>query len=1569
MKRNALAILLVFFMATAVVLNAVVPSRHASAEVTTWTPINSAAELNQIRSDLAGHYKLMQDIDLAGFDAGDGKGWRPIGGNGNEFKGSFDGNGFVIRNLTIDRPNENNVGLFGSAYQATIANVHVTNAIVEGYSSVGGIAGILTDSSLSKAFFQGKVTGNETVGGLVGYNDFSQISDSYAGGQIALGAHPGDSFGGLVGYSSGNGARGTIVRSYSTAAVGSGTMAGGLVGQKVGSASVVSSYWNTETSGQAASAAGSGRTTAQLLTKSTYLDWDFGGNGTDDPIWGMVEGITYPIHYGDYEKVALASLVVTDANDVPLALDREFAGNQGIYGVRVGSDTDHVIVTGTPLASSSIVSVEGGGDSKTLALTPGKNEFEINVSDAADPSNLHADYKLTVFREDGSAQYPHRISNADQLSRIGDLSVGYEMDDSYELEADLNLAPWAAGAGWAPIGSGMTPFQGRFEGNNHTIANASIHRPASNDQGLFGVTSGATISNLSLIHADITGAEAVGGLIGRAENTDVSGVSVQGKVTGSGDTGGLIGSADASTSVTEAYAAAIVSADNGGGGLVGAGAAAGSVTQAFWDSERSGQSSSAGGGAPYTTADMMKQTTYTNVVGSTWAFGSGHRWGIIEGTTYPMPYASYLGVKPAAVAVSAAGTTLTMSPAAFDASKGLYALALAAPVPHAEVTVTPAAGQAVTINGVNGNTRQVDLTLGSNPIEIAVTGSDGQIGTYRLTLAVPSPSAAVTSVPVDGYYGIGAQLEFVVAYDYPVDVDLTESPELPIELDGSAQPSASYVGMAGSDPRTLKFRYTVQQSDQAAAGIRLADALVSGSPSSITLLDSPVSLNLASPLPDTSGIVIDGNVPEIELIPSTTTPVNGAVTVTVNADGTGTEISEVKWAAGNRSASYFNGAGSALSGATFIAADNGTYTVYAIDEAGNEQVRTIDVTNIVSEKPTVLLDYSPKTAVRSGVDVSVTTSVNNEDAGNAIERLRWAEGSLTETDFDDPTVGTDVPSSGAFHVAANGTYTVYALDTAGNRRVEEIAIANIVNEAPTITLDHTPKTATADGVDVKVSAAAADDAAGNRIVTLKWAEGSLVVTDFDDPTVGTDVPSSGSFHVTANGTYTVYAVDTAGNRRVEEIAIANIVNEAPTITLDYTPKTATADGVDIKVSAAAADDAAGNRIVTLKWAEGSLGVADFNDPGVGTDVPSSGSFHVTANGTYTVFAADTAGNKKVTSLVIDIVVDPPLPAAPPSDPILNQLSFYLIPGREYTLTIDGLELFIPADAILQATNVTLKKVTDEAEGLLKPGQPILSDIYELTKDTPGKFNAPVRLRIDVRNDSWGAGQHPALVYYDEAAAKWTDLGGSLSDGILTGNTDHFTKFALMPVADESPVPLLSDIDGHWAEQEITDAVAQGIISGYPDGTFGPDHPVTRAEFALLLNRVLKLPEGHTFSFEDQGEIPDWADDAVASVAEAGIMNGYPDRGFRPAARLSRIEAAVLIARAAGLPIDGSSRTLFADDAAIAGWAMPYIRAASTSGLVRGQSLNRFNPTAPLTRAEAISLLARLAAFHNARTAE
>jgi subtilisin family serine protease len=93
------------------------------------------------------------------------------------------------------------------------------------------------------------------------------------------------------------------------------------------------------------------------------------------------------------------------------------------------------------------------------------------------------------------------------------------------------------------------------------------------------------------------------------------------------------------------------------------------------------------------------------------------------------------------------------------------------------------------------------------------------------------------------------------------------------------------------------------------------------------------------------------------------------------------------------------------------------------------------------------------------------------------------------------------------------------------------------------------------------------------------------------------------------------------------------------------------------------------------------------------------------------------------------------------------------------------------------------------------------------------------------------------------------------------------------------------------------AVARGVVRGYPDGTFRGGEALSRAEAAVLLARALALPAGEgRLPFRDKGEIPPWALSSVLAVHEAGLMVGRDDLSFDARAPLTRAEAAVVIGR-------------------------------------------------------------------------
>jgi hypothetical protein len=230
-------------------------------------------DLDAIRDNLGGSYILMNDLDstTAGYEelasptANQGKGWQPIGSFWSSYglTGTFDGQGYEIRDLFINRPDEGCVGLFVIVDAGErIENIGVVNATVTGYEFVGGLVGG-NEGIMSNSYSTGSVTGDLSIGGLVGEN------------------------------------RGTVSDSHSTGSVTGYSNVGGLVGWNE-DGTVSNSFWDTETSGQATSAGGTGKNTTEMKSIVTFsgAGWNIiavaPGPTNTAYIWNIVNGLTYP---------------------------------------------------------------------------------------------------------------------------------------------------------------------------------------------------------------------------------------------------------------------------------------------------------------------------------------------------------------------------------------------------------------------------------------------------------------------------------------------------------------------------------------------------------------------------------------------------------------------------------------------------------------------------------------------------------------------------------------------------------------------------------------------------------------------------------------------------------------------------------------------------------------------------------------------------------------------------------------------------------------------------------------------------------------------------------------------------------------------------------------------------------------------------------------------------------------------------------------------------------------------------------------------------------------------------
>ena len=183
---------------------------------------------------------------------------------------------------------------------------------------------------------------------------------------------------------------------------------------------------------------------------------------------------------------------------------------------------------------------------------------------------------------------------------------------------------------------------------------------------------------------------------------------------------------------------------------------------------------------------------------------------------------------------------------------------------------------------------------------------------------------------------------------------------------------------------------------------------------------------------------------------------------------------------------------------------------------------------------------------------------------------------------------------------------------------------------------------------------------------------------------------------------------------------------------------------------------------------------------------------------------------------------------------------------------------------------------------------------------------------------------------------------------------------VVPAARATPVEF-SDVPAtYWAHPFIAALAQRGIINGFSDGTFKPDEPVSRSQYAAMIETIFKSAAvQNPIAFKD---IPGnfWATRAIDTAVKTGFLKGYPDGTFQPGQPISRVQ--VLASLVNGLnvsqppaPADVVKR--YQDSAQIPAWAVPVAASATESGMVVNYpTLDTLNPNQPITRAEISAIM-------------
>lgn len=308
---------------------------------------------------------------------------------------------------------------------------------------------------------------------------------------------------------------------------------------------------------------------------------------------------------------------------------------------------------------------------------------------------------------------------------------------------------------------------------------------------------------------------------------------------------------------------------------------------------------------------------------------------------------------------------------------------------------------------------------------------------------------------------------------------------------------------------------------------------------------------------------------------------------------------------------------------------------------------------------------------------------------------------------------------------------------------------------------------------------------------------------------------------------------------------------------------------------------------------------------------------------------------------------------------------YPIRVQGSTVQESGMVVEIPKDAVKYDTRGDIDRL--DKNTINAPANSFIPGyIYDFTKIAEGDFLKPITVTLPYKQSAVDFEKYDLSIYwYDEDADEWVELDDvtvdkdDLTVSGETKKTGYFaliaTKKAVPPVEPpvEPELPVLTDISGHWAKANIEYLVQMGAISGYPDNTFKPDNPITRAEFAVVLVKAFDLKAATGKVFDDTAS--HWAKDYIATAAANGIVTGYSETEFGPDDLITREQMAVMIVKAAKMSLL-TGELNFSDAEDISDWATSYVVTAVQNELMKGYLDNSFKPLGNATRAEAATVI-------------
>ncbi|MCP1311371.1 invasin domain 3-containing protein [Paenibacillus tyrfis] len=860
----------------------------------------------------------------------------------------------------------------------------------------------------------------------------------------------------------------------------------------------------------------------------------------------------------------------------------------------------------------------------------------------------------------------------------------------------------------------------------------------------------------------------------------------------------------------------------------------------------------------------------------------------------------------------------TVGTATISATVGGSAIASTASVqfmpgaPSAATSTVEAANASLTADGASQTTISVKLkdaqghALTNGGAAVAITSTlgtvgavtDNQNGTYTATLTAPTTVGTAT---ISATFGGAAMAQTASVQFLHGQVSVSRSTvaasDLVVRADGNSKASI-FVRLKDDYDHSLAGKRVMLQ----ATGGRSVIQQVYGLTDQEGLVTFAVSNTAAENVTyfakdEASGLVLDQTVsitftydqpPNIKLQADPVAPTFGNVTVTVSASvyGQFNRVSSIKWAAGSRAVSYFDKQGTEIADHRFTVQENGMYSVYVADTAGNANVSLIEVKNIVPRSGNADLAGWQLAGLGGTVKFDFNPGVTSYtvDVSHAVYGLKMT---LTPSD-----VYSAVYVNGS-QVTGNAMPHEYSLVTGKNTFEVKVKAQN--GSIKTYTLS------------VIRSAASTDSGSGGS------DSGSDSDSSSTSPSSAANPPSQPAptnslaiwIHDQKVSGIATLQVDADGAKSVEVVLDANTLKKVLD-SLSAAAKTNLAISIE---------DEAGKVALRLPGKAVTL-LAEKAD----------GLTLKTRQGQYRLPLAE------LTRQEFDWTNDAEV-----------QLTIELgkskaISGLQDAANKGGFQL--AADPVHFTVQVVRHGERREISGFSR----YVERVLYLPKDFTGKASTVV-----VWDGKLGArpvptkftkvdGRQAAVIHSLTNSAyvpvsrtsKLTDIQGhwaaaeigSMNSRMIVDGVDEsrfvpeaeITRAELAALlARAMGLPKAGDQAGFqdvsetsWYSGAVAAVKAYGIMDGFGDGTFGPDRKVSRQEAIVTLVRALRLADADSAAshragqadltaYADRDQIGGWASDAIRTAIHAGLVNGYGDE-LRPQKTLTRAETAVLLYR-------------------------------------------------------------------------